>query len=463
MAYQVVQLVVGPPGTGKSYQRAARWVADEFMPNRTGVHFSNFPIDVEAMAEYCQEKHGLDPDEVRRRIQFIPDDVLEEWRNEEGGPWEYFADDEDGNNPLDAAHVAFDECHVYLPRGRKAGTNWRKRWEGWLGTIRHRGCTVEFITQDESKVAMEIVSHCESKLVLSSGLNYRLPLIGITFSDFYQLAAKLTGRYRRLSIVNEYLRKGNKWENVQNRVYVLEARYFALYNSHNATEHGEKGGEGEKLEWERFTWPRLLLWFWRRNWFTLSWRGFVVSCIMFFFWGLISGHGVKFVASIAGAGFKKPKEVVKDDVEDSAKVEGEGQGTSREEEPRTRGRRVVSLSTRFVGVDGGELYTYGEEIEGWKVASIDTSSGAVEFIRGDELRRVRVGGMLGDKDGPTSRVPRPGSYSRPGQSRSGAESGSDRRGRATDQRSSGRRSNQSSTAPSASRERGVIRAVRRDS
>lgn len=139
----VVFLIVGPPGSGKSYHRV-RWIVDSFLPNRSGALYSNLPLDADTIAE---EFEGTET-KVEGRLCSIPREVLAEWARFEGGPWDYFADREDGTNPLDKAHVIFDECHVYLPKGAKSPAAWRKRWEDWLGTIRHRGCTVEFITQD---------------------------------------------------------------------------------------------------------------------------------------------------------------------------------------------------------------------------------------------------------------------------------------------------------------------------
>ncbi len=253
-----VFLVEGPPGTGKSYERAARWLVDDFLPNREGHHFSNFPLNVDAIAEYCERVHKLPKDQTAARLHFIDPAALADWRDEVqgSGPWVYFADRPDGTNPLERAHVAIDECHVYLGVAGKSSAQWRKQWEGWLGTIRHRGCTIEFLTQDVSKVAKEITAHCESKIVLSTLANQRVPFIGIRATDAYQVLSKLRGKSIRVTVVDEYQRRGARWAKVEGRVNVLDQKYFALYDSFGRTEHGDSGAQQEPDEWERFGWLR---------------------------------------------------------------------------------------------------------------------------------------------------------------------------------------------------------------
>lgn len=289
MTKPTVYLVLGPPGTGKSYERAARWLVDDFLPNSTGVHYSNFPINAEACADYCHKRYGLDRDTTLSRIKTIDPLELNDWINEQSGPDVYFADREDGSNPLAGAHVAIDEAHVYLPRGKKSSYEWRKRWEGWLGTIRHRGCTVEFLTQDEAKVASEIVSHCETRILISSLGETRLPLIGIRTSDFYQILSKLRGKAVKCSVVTEQQKRGTKWESVGSRIQVMREEYYKFYDSFNATEHGQAGAKQEAPEWERFGWVRFTRWLLRRYAFAFAWRGAVVVLFCVFFGLILSG------------------------------------------------------------------------------------------------------------------------------------------------------------------------------
>lgn len=363
------------------------WVADDFLVNRSGPHYSNFPINVDAMADYCQRVHGLDPESVRDRLRFIPPEVLEEWRAEQGGPWEFFADREDGTNPLDSSHVAIDEAHVYLPRGSKGGTQWRKDWEGWLGTIRHRGCTVEFLTQDDSKVATEITAHCERRIVLSSGGHHRFPLLGVRFSDLYQLAAKVTGKYRRLILVDDQQRKGSKWETVASVPRVLSGQYFGLYESYNATEHGDSGSRGEPLEWERFGWVRFAKWFLKRNAFALTWRVIAVVLGVTMFGLMVSGKGAEMYAETLTAGLA-------DSQSGGTQQLQQQQTGSRSQDVESTRPRVLAISRRTISLDDGVVYRVGESVDVYRFISI--GPGAVVLVsHSDGLRDlVSVGRML---------------------------------------------------------------------
>lgn len=399
MAYDIVFLVVGAPGSGKSYQRAARFVADEFLPNRTGVHYSNLPINVDAMAEYVAEKHGIAPEETRRRIQRIPGEVLRGWLEEKHGPWEYFADREDGTNPCDKAHIAFDECHVYLPRGRKSTMAWRKSWEGWLGTIRKRGCTLEFITQAENKVAVEIVDHCESMIYLSSGLNERIPYVGTRLDDIYQVVAKLRGKYLRFSLIFEYAKDGKRWKCVSRRVNVLLDKYFELYQTNNDTEHGDSGGEGEKPEWERFGWLRFIRWFWSRNWFGVSIVTLALVSLLGFILALRSGILFRWIGSISqsvasvDASEVHANQVVVGGEKVVESAEGSGLEKSPDVGKATRKRRVqiMTIGTQIITTNEGGIYGIGEVVGDWTIRTLDAYLGVVGLARDGTERRVRLG------------------------------------------------------------------------
>jgi hypothetical protein len=389
----VVSIVLGPGGTGKSFSQM-RWIANEFLPNRTGKLITNLPVHVDALADYCEEVHRMDRLQVLERIEFIPKEVLADWMAEKRGPWDYFADDAHGVNPINKAHIIIDECDNYIPRGHSAGRDWRTCWAQWLGTLRHRGATICFMTQDERKVASEISAHAERRVVLSSGLSQRMPLIGVPYSDFYQLLAKVTGRYQRLVIEIEMCKVGERFEQVSRDVFPLSGRYFDLYDSYNATEQGDSGARGEAMEWERFGWIRFLKWLFWKNVFGLAWRCVVTIVGISVLIALVNGTLFTAVAAAAGSmtqvGGAKPvanaTAVAAVSTEASPLVEtvgGKGEF------------RIVGVTPGYIGLEEGSLVGLGESFEDDRFVVLEILPGlGVVVLRDDYSRsvmRVRVG------------------------------------------------------------------------
>ena len=116
----VIILTTGVPGCGKTYVRAARFLVDDFLINSHGVHISNFPLNREEIAKevssrmkrrslWYKLRHKVSEEDLIKRMQIIPDDVLQSWKREESGPWDYFS----GVN-LKYAHIALDEVHNFV-------------------------------------------------------------------------------------------------------------------------------------------------------------------------------------------------------------------------------------------------------------------------------------------------------------------------------------------------------------
>ena len=66
----------------------------------------------------------------------------------------------------------------------------------WAGEVRHRGCTVEFLSQHETKVHSIIRNEASLKRYMFNGEDRRDPWLKVKMGDWYNLRAKffLTGR-----------------------------------------------------------------------------------------------------------------------------------------------------------------------------------------------------------------------------------------------------------------------------
>lgn len=297
----VVLLTTGVPGCGKTYVRAARFLVDDFLVNSDGIHYSNFPLSREIIAQdvssslsrsfgffsfLSRKQKKVSEDDLLARLHIIPDEVLLSWSREESGPWEYFK-----NCDLRYAHIAIDEIHNYISYGKSSA--YLQKWDEFLGEIRHRGCTFEGLTQDESQVHPILLGRCALRLELIPAEDLRDPFFRIKMSDWYELKASFSGCYHKTVFEFEKRKQGRVFKVNHCRRFLILPDYFKYYNSFNASlseksEGVSDEGRGLQYEYQRRSRLSLLFWFLRRNFFNLSWRLLLVAVIIWlcFFGGM---------------------------------------------------------------------------------------------------------------------------------------------------------------------------------
>lgn len=282
-----IVMTLGAPGCGKSYSRCARFLVDYWLKEKKGIHYSNFPVNRERIAAVISKKDsGPEFDAIINRIHVIPEAVLKSWMRGESGPWEYFADKE-----LDGAHIAIDECHQYIRRqGGRGYIDVIKKWEDWLGTIRHKACTVEFLTQDPHKVAKCIEIHSSVRLQLINSEDRRDPWFGVLLGDWYELRAGfVTREYETVIWEVEERRLLGRWKAQETLKFRLDPYYFQFYDSFNAASHdGSKAPAAPEREFQKRSRLGLVGWFVRRSWARVALR-FVILGVLG--WLMTGGGG----------------------------------------------------------------------------------------------------------------------------------------------------------------------------
>jgi zona occludens toxin len=132
----VINLLLGPPGAGKSYEAVTYHVLPALLSGRKVI--TNLPLIVSSFIAY-----GIDPELIELRHATLEnpkpfrmiDDYGSDWRGE-------------GNiGPL----YVIDECHKPLPKGMTM-TN----VEEWYAELRHEGADVLLITQSYGKISQAI-------------------------------------------------------------------------------------------------------------------------------------------------------------------------------------------------------------------------------------------------------------------------------------------------------------------
>lgn len=306
MAHSIIELTTGPPGTGKSYCRVSLFLVTQFLPDRSGRFYTNVnlgrvpqdhPFKPEPWTDaqgrtrnhtsfirrICNEaakRYGGDPNDYAKRVRRIPPRVSESWRLATSGPWDYFE-----KFDLSASHIQIDEIHNSCP---KDGS--RKRpllWQQWLGEIRHRGCTVEFMTQDLAKVNPKLLNEIALRRTMTDTATLRDPWFHIPVGDWLEVKALILGYYDRATYVTEKIRIDERWKVNHSFKFRFKPEFFAFYNSHEKPQKGGKAGKEDKHQFEKRTKRGLLWWFVKRHPWPLISRFAVVCavCWLVFFGG----------------------------------------------------------------------------------------------------------------------------------------------------------------------------------
>jgi hypothetical protein len=298
-------VTTGVPGTGKTYIRCARFLVDDFLIHTNGIHYSNFPVFSDVIAKevarrsnlfksgywakitapFRLKQHTVTEQEIRDRIKVIPDHVLQAWKNEQSGPWEYFQ-----GVDLKYCHIAIDEIHNFIPA---VGGNieYIKKWADFLGEVRHRGCTVEALTQSYKQVNECLMSRCGLRYELIPAEDLRDPFFNIQMADWYQLKAGFLGTYHKTVFEKEKQLRSERWILLHTRRFLITPDYFQYYNSYNASLQEKENGEVNEnraplMEYQKRTKLSLVTWFCLKNIWTLAPRVVIFFfCVWLFFFG----------------------------------------------------------------------------------------------------------------------------------------------------------------------------------
>lgn len=220
----MINMLVGQPGGGKSYEAVAYHVLPALQQGRKVV--TNLPLDIEAF----RRLDGGFPDLIEVR-QNVVEAVVEKktwnirWRSfdvfnvkTQHRPFASIADyGDEWRHPETGGGVLYviDECHLCLPRARPGTT---KEVEEWFSLHRHELADVLLITQSYGKVCKAI---CDMVQVL-----YRVK--------------KATA----FGTNDRYIRKvqdGIGGEVVNTSIRKYEKKFFSLYKSH--TKSSSAGAE----------------------------------------------------------------------------------------------------------------------------------------------------------------------------------------------------------------------------
>jgi hypothetical protein len=325
----VSSMTTGVMGGYKSYSRGPSFCLDVWLPDYRGILYTTIPLNVDEIVIEAA-KRGFSEDLVRRRVQVIPEELVNLWIKEgsTAGPWDMtewtFA----------GAHIQLDEFHHYCPASRELKR--RPRWREFLSELRHIGSTLEIITQDLGNVDKQFLNLVEVQRTVINQSSSRDPYCGILMADWYELKAKAIGYWSPAVWEIEKRREDRKWKSTGYcRKLYPNPRYYECYDSYSKPHRdiaqslaveavASKNESGEVVvavkqrpsehpyEWR--SWPGLIFWFCRKNFWHFASRIFLVLLVFWVCFGGGSKHFFTFFSAMTNtiaqkqAMQKKPEE-----------------------------------------------------------------------------------------------------------------------------------------------------------
>jgi hypothetical protein len=282
-----IEFLTAHAGAGKSFNEVVQLV-DEFIPQGEGTYYTNLPLFIDKICDYCEEKYNIDPEEIEERIHVIPQDEIKLWEQQTKEPvkrgetpiglWDYFEDIDISNS-----RIVIDEIHNFC--GDSTPRAIKREWSKWLGEIRHRGATFRCISQSPEKVAKEIKREAQIELTLWNTAGEKDCFFKIELGDWMELYAGLLGGTYRTAVFETTIKKNGHKKNRKEkpRFFTIKPEYFELYDSFSAPiAHGGKKFDGFKHEYEKRTKPELIKWFIQKNLYQISTRIIVFLMILSF-------------------------------------------------------------------------------------------------------------------------------------------------------------------------------------
>lgn len=224
----MINLLLGPPGGGKSYEAVVYHIMPALAAGRLVI--TNLPLNLDKLREIDQAFPALVHKIDNRRGKVVIRSRIGPDKEEEGiirafstmddyaNPWRH---PDTGAGPL----YVIDECHLALPRvGSSIAV------EEWFSLHRHESADVLLITQSYGKVSRSVIDLVQ--------VCYRVKK-GTAFGTAKQYIRKVQDGVRG-DVVNTSIRKYQK-------------RYFGLYKSHTRGGGSELEAEDIVPFWQR--WP----------------------------------------------------------------------------------------------------------------------------------------------------------------------------------------------------------------
>lgn len=276
-----ISLIIGKPGSGKSYYAVSKiaesmcdWARYE---EQEGEHFgrklyTNLKLDIDAISAYVTVRTGHDF-EAADYIVLVGDEFFYRQEGEKRVPCEWWEQIEN------RALIVIDEVHQYIPVAGTGTKNYMQLWTEYIATHRHREQDIILITQHTDTIHKSVLCMAEGAYHVVNVKAKTIPFLRIPFADL-DVVKEAFGCNRQLATVlyGNYLGKSFKAQSEFN--IVLSPAIFALYQSHMLS------GGGQDRPSLKLSKIGALFWFARRH----AWHlGIKAGCVFLVLGGLYYG------------------------------------------------------------------------------------------------------------------------------------------------------------------------------
>lgn len=262
-----LSLIVGKPGSGKSYYAVlkiaeyltewARYEIREGAPFQRAL-YTNLHLNIDEINRYVKLQIGQDFD-VTPYIFMLEDSFFYEETDGRRQPIAWW------DNVPNGALLVFDEVHTYIPAQGVGGRDFMQLFIEYCSTHRHRQQDLIFITQHTDNIHKSVLCLAGDAYHVCNVKSRVIPFLRIPFSDI-DVVKEAWGCFRQVAniIYGNYL--GRSFKKESTTTIVLKPEIFALYQSHTLS------GAGDSVDRPSLNLGRIgsIFWFIRRHWWHLA-------------------------------------------------------------------------------------------------------------------------------------------------------------------------------------------------
>ncbi|MDO4628577.1 MAG: zonular occludens toxin domain-containing protein [Planctomycetia bacterium] len=263
-----LNLIIGKPGSGKSYyavSRLSEYILDfARKEKRTGkMHnreiYTNLVLNYEEIQKFVNREVGQGV-EVEKYFHFLDQEFFSATSEETGFWWDNFPE---------GALIVIDEVHEYVPAKGIGSKNGLEVFTVYISQHRHKGQDLFFITQHTDTIHKNILCMAEGAYHIVNVKSRVIPWLGIPFSDIDVVKEAFGIKSQVANIIfGNYLGKSFKRESTS--TFVLRPEIFALYNSHM---RGSVQSDRPSLDLSPLG---AIIWFLRRHLMQLTFKAILV-------------------------------------------------------------------------------------------------------------------------------------------------------------------------------------------
>lgn len=289
-----LSLIVGKPGSGKSYFAVSRIIQDledwaryelEHEKPFDRTLWTNIPLDVEEICIYLSEKLDAKID-ATPYVNVLDDSFFQEDDGHKVEWWEKFPP---------GALIVIDEVHHYLGEEQTYSRDtYRQHFRDYVSMHRHKQHDIMFLTQSTENLMPTVLRMAEDAYIISNLKSMSWPWpISIPMGDVFVVKEAWGNKNQFIRVIRgTYLGRALHKENVTNQL--LLNTIFRLYRSHTKS---DTASDRPSMQLTRIG---SLIWFTRRHAWHLILKAAVLFFVLYIGWNILNSIPKAIQAAFGG-------------------------------------------------------------------------------------------------------------------------------------------------------------------